>query len=60
MFGSFRITNAVLKRGTGNDSNGQFDTSKYEGFEWMKNIEPKMIELIENEVRDIFLIIIDF
>ena len=46
-----RITNAILKRGAGGtDSNGQFDASKYDGFEWMKNIEPKMIELIENEV----------
>jgi len=27
--------------------------SKYEGFEWMKNIDPKMIELIENEVSNL-------
>ena len=56
----FRITNAVLKKSSGGDSNGQFDTSKYDGFEWMKNIDPKMIELIENEVGKDTLVLILF
>lgn len=35
------------------DKSESFATeSKYEGFEWMKNIDPKMIELVENEIMD--------
>lgn len=52
-----RSTSAVLKRDKGSSNNNDnLGTSKYEAFEWMKNIDPKMIELIENEVGLAFII----
>ncbi|XP_066929245.1 fidgetin-like protein 1 [Clytia hemisphaerica] len=46
-----RVTKAVLKNSSNGGGNSKLD-EKYEAFDWMKNIDPKMIELIENEIMD--------
>jgi len=41
------------KKQTYDDDNSKTCTeSKYEEFEWMKNVDPKMIEHVENEIMD--------
>ena len=40
------------KEAYGKNKSESLIDSKYEEFEWMKNIDPKMVELIENEIMD--------